>query len=278
MISRSALLLLALLPLVGFGQPGDELVFKFRYKPSTTYRQTMWQSAQLTTTFSGTEEVLQKLREKKIQNPETAHSISKTEIVYKTGRMGDDSKFPITIEFVETTSSDGKKVYPDGTIIYGHCSAEKMPQLDSILSEGMDVEMKKKIILMVQNNLLQLELPEKRLKMGESFSIESPFSFPVAGMNLEFTITTTYTLLEISGRTADLEIGQLYRLRLPSSKYELQATGNGMGRLLYDVSGNFFLRNQINMEMSMSMKFQADLSVEIVSKSSFVTTTEISAN
>ena len=55
------------------------------------------------------------------------------ESVLNTGKLTDSIQFPLTMEFVRSTS-DGKTKYPMGPSSHGHCSAGTMPKFDSIVS------------------------------------------------------------------------------------------------------------------------------------------------
>lgn len=59
--------------------------------------------------YTGSEEILQKLKEKGIQNPTITNNHLKFEMVLKTGKVTDKNYFPLTMEVINTTSSDGKK-------------------------------------------------------------------------------------------------------------------------------------------------------------------------
>jgi len=247
--------LLILLTLFSFvTQAQNSLIFKIQYKPETKYCQTIEQTTFSEVTFSGSREFLQKLKEKGIKNPTLTNTISKIETVFKTEKSNDGLNFPITIEIVKTLNSDGKKPIPDGTLIYGHSSNGKMPVLDSIASDGISEEIKKSLLQAMQSTFSQLNLPERQVEIGKSFEVESPLSIPIAGITIEFNITTTYKLLSITNNIADFDVSQVYTMKTKLSNYSIKGTGGGKGKLLYDVTNNYNLKYQTNNEMQMSMK------------------------
>ncbi|MEN9440107.1 MAG: hypothetical protein RLZ33_183, partial [Bacteroidota bacterium] len=255
----------------------DELTFKVQYKPEKKYSQTIEQTSHTDIKYSGSEEFLQKLKDKGVQNPTITDKATKIESIFKTGKLTDGTNFPLTMEFIKTTSSDGKKEIPDGTLIYGHCSIGNMPTLDSIASDELDEEFKKALLQAMQSSLSQLSLPEKRVKVGESFSRESPLSMPIAGVTVEMTITTNYKLLGITNGIADFDVSQVYTMKSTITKHTIKATGNGKGKLLYDVSNNYYLKYQIDTEMGMNMKLD-NFDLDLNSKSGFIQTTVITTN
>lgn len=271
------LLLLTLTQIPCYSQTKDELTFKVQYKPETKYSQTIEQTSHTDMKYSGSEVFLQKLKDQGVQNPTIIDNVSKIESVFKTGKLTDGTNFPLTMEFVKTTSSDGKKDIPDGTLIYGRGSIGNMPKLDSIVSDGLDEEFKKILLQAMQSAFSQLSFPEIKVKVGESFSSESPLSIPIAGVTVEMAITTTSTLLSITNGVADFDVSQIYIMKSAITKYTIKATGSGNGKLLYDVSNNYYLKYQIDTEMEMNMNLD-NFDLDLNSKTGFIQTTVITTN
>lgn len=268
------LLMLALTQISVHGQTTDGFTFRVQYKPETTYTQTLEQSSHSDIKYSGSKEFLQMLKNKGVQNPTIVDKVSTTESVVKTGIMTDGTQYPLTIEFVKSTSSDGKNIIPNGTVIYGRVSNGTMPSLDSVVSAGLTVEYKKTLLQAMQSTFAQISFPEKKVKVGESFSIESPLSIPVAGVTIEMTITTTYTLLNVTNGIADINVSQTYKMKANTSKYTIKATGSGKGKMLYDDSIGTMLKYTMDTEMTADMKLeQYDLSIR--SSNGFTQTTKV---
>lgn len=271
------LLLLTLTHFFCYSQKNNELIFKVQYKPETKYSQTIEQTSHSEMKYSGSEEFLQKLKDNGVQNPTITDKTSKIESIFKTEKLTPSKTFPLTMEFVKTTSSDGKKEIPDGTLIYGHGSIGNMPTLDSIVSSELDDEFKKTLLQAMQSTFSQLSFPEKKVKIGESFSRESPLSIPIAGVTIEMAITTTYKLLSITNGIADFDVSQIYTMKSTITKYTIKATGNGNGKLLYDVSNKYYLKYQINTVMGMNIELD-NFAIDLNSKSGFIQTTIITPN
>ncbi len=266
--------MLALTQISVHGQTTDGFTFRIQYKPETTYTQTMEQSSHSDIKYSGSKEFLQVLKNKGVQNPTVTNKVSTTESVVKTGKVTDGAQYPLTIEFVKSTSSDGKNIIPNGTVIYGRVSSGAMPTLDSVVSSGLEEGYKKTLLQAMQNTFSQLSFPEKKIKVGESFSIESPLSIPVAGVTIEMTITTTYTLVSVTNGIANINVSQAYKMKANVSKYSINATGSGKGKMLYDDSIGAMIRYTMDTEMTADMKLeQYDLSIR--SNISVIQTTSV---
>jgi hypothetical protein len=276
-MTKFILLIVILTHISCYGKTKDELKLKFQYKPETKYSQTVEVNSHSEVTYSGSEEFLLKLKDKGVQNPTIANTIYNIKSVSKTGKLIAGTNFPLTIEFVQTKIRDNKREIPKGTRIYGHCSIGSMPTLDSIVSKGLDEEFKKTLLQAMQSTFSQLSLPEKTVKVGESFSIETPLLIPIAGVTIEMTSTTNYKLLSIANGIADFDISQVFTMKSTITNYTIKAAGHGNGKLLYDVSNNFFLKYQIDAETRMNMKLD-NFDIDLISRSGFIQTTVISKN
>jgi hypothetical protein len=255
----------------------NKLHFKVSYKPQTQYNQSSLQSNHSEIKYSGPKEFLQKLKEKGVQNPTITDTEMKIESVFRTGALTDGTDFPIVIEFVKIENSNDEVVLPEGTLIYGHGSVGNMPALDSIVANGLDEEFKNTLLKTMQSTFSQLSFPEKQVKVGESFSIETPLTIPIADVTIEMTITTNYKLLSITDGVADFKISQVYTMKTLISKYTIKAKGSGKGKLLYDVANNFYMKYEVDTEMEMNMKIE-EMTLDLNSKTGIIQTTSITAN
>ena len=256
-------------------QTKNELQFKIQYNPDTKYEQTLDQTSHLEMKYAGEADFMQTLKDKGVQNPTIVDNHSVIESVMKTGKLTNKTYFPLTIEFLKTTNSDNKTQIPDGTIIYGKGTINNLPTLDSITSKGLSEEYKKTIMQTMQSFFTQLNIPERKVKVGEVFDLDTPLSIPVAGMQMDMTITTTYKLLSIKNNVADFDISQVYTMKTNTTKFPMNATGTGKGKLLYDVVNNFNLNYQIDMEMSANMKIEK-IELDIKSKTGMIQSAKIS--
>lgn len=137
----------------------NEFTFKVHYNPETNYNQSIQQNSETNIRYIGSEEVMQKLKEKGIQNPTLTNSKSTNNLILKTGKLSKIKSFPLTIEFAKTISNEVKKTIPDGTIIYGSGTIDNLPKLDSIVSENLNESFKKTLLETMQSTFSQLSFP-----------------------------------------------------------------------------------------------------------------------
>lgn len=259
-------------------QSKNELTFKVQIRPDTKYSETVVRTTEDTISFSGPQQILQNLKARGLSNPTIKDVQSKSESVLKTGKLNNGKTFPITMEIVKTTRSDGKEFIPDGTKIYGQCTLGGMPNFDSIASGGINENIKQQIINLVQKTADQLHsLPEKTLKVGESFSRTIPLTIPVASVIIKMEMKTTYKLLSIRNGIGNFGITITYTITTTGTKYAINASGSGKGKLLYDISEDYYRQYQINNNLEMTLdinNFKMDNKI----KNSVTKTTSISKN
>lgn len=258
------LTLLTLSQLSCSGQTNNEIEFNVRYTPETVYYQTVEQTSSNEIKYSGSDEFINNLKEKGVENPTVTSEKSIMESVIRTEKMTDE-KIPMTMEFVKTSNAN----LPDGTIIYGFCIPNRsMPVLDSVVSEGMDRDSKQMLLNGLQSTFEQFSLPNKRLKVGDSFSQESPLSIPIADVTVDMTVTTNYELIEIKKDIAEFKINQVYTMTSNFDEYTVNATGKGKGKMLYLISKNFYSKYQMDIEMDMKMEVN-DIKLDMKTISGF---------
>jgi hypothetical protein len=274
-MKNSFLLLFVISIQLSVAQTKNELVFKIQYNPETKYDQTLDQTSHLEMKYAGEPEFIQTLQEKGVQNPTIIENHSVIESVMKTGKLTNKTYFPLTIEFLKTTNSDNKINIPDGTIIYGKGTINNLPTLDSITSKGLSDELKQTIMQTMQSFFTQLNIPERKVKVGDVFDLDTPLSIPLANIQMDMTITTTYKLLSIKNNVADFDVSQVYTMKTNTTKFPMNATGTGKGKLLYDVVNKFNLKYQIDMEMTANMKIEK-IELDIKSKMEILQSAKIS--
>lgn len=256
----------------------NELTFRIQVKPDTKYNATTVQTTKEKVSFSGSQEILQKLKNRGISNPLIKNIQSKTESVTKTGKLVNGKTFPVTMKFIKSTRNDGNEFIPDGTVLYGECPVNGMPSFDSIASGGLNENIKHQLIDLVQKTFDQLHsFPEKKLKVGESFSRTIPLIIPVVNMTIKMEMKSTYKLLSIKDRIGTFGITINYTITTNSTGYTISAKGSGNGKLLYDISENYYRQYQIKSNLEMNMDIN-NIKINNKITNSLMQTTSISKN
>lgn len=254
--------------------PQDSLTLKVQFQPEKKYSLTTERTSQTVIKYSGQEIALRKFKQMGIKNPTISEKKIRREYRVTTDKTTDQTSFPCTVELIKTTTIDGKTDNSDGAIFRGHCLVGNMPTFDSVVKDGLDKDDKKALIQAIENTFSQLSLPEKKLKIGELFSVEHPLSMPMEGSTVEMEVTTNYKLISILNDIASFDISQTYIMNPTLLNNSFKGTGSGNGQLLYDIENKIALKNTLDTEIEINKKldyFEFDLST----KARFVQTTAI---
>lgn len=260
---------------LNYSQSNKILDFKAGYSPQTNYYQTTFNSSDYEVLYSGSEKFLETLKQNEVPNPTKIKNVFNLETLSKTGTSDKNGTFPITIEYLKSHDANGKTIIPDGTLLFGKATFSTMPQMDSIVSKDMEESFKNVIFQTVQSTFSQLVMPQKKLKIGESFTQENPLTLPIAGINIEMQITTTYNLKSMNSKNAFFDITQTYTMKMSDTRFETSGSGIGKGNLIYDIPNHFINENNLEMDFNLNLK-HTDFTLDLKSKSDFKQTTKIS--
>lgn len=276
-MKKTFLLLFIFGTILNYGQSNQVLDFKAGYSPQTTYNQTTINSSDYEVLYSGSEKFLENIKNNGLSNPTKIKTVFTIETLTKTGKIDKNGNFPLTIEYLKSSDANGKAIIPSGTLLYGNVSASSLPKMDSIVAKDMEESFKNTIFQMVQSTFSQLVMPQKKLKIGESFVQESPLTLPIAGINIEMVITTTYKLKNMNAKSAFFDINQTYTMKMSDTRFETKGSGIGNGNLIYDIPNHFLSENTLAMDFNLNLK-HTDFSMDLKSKSDFKQTAQITKN
>lgn len=276
-MKKTFLFVLLLTALFNYGQSNQILDFSAGYSPETSYHQTTINSSDYEVLYSGSDFFLETLKQKEIPNPTEIKNSFNLETLSKTGKIDKNGKFPITIEYLKSIDANGKTIIPNGTLLYGKTSLSNMPEIDSIVSKGMEENFKNVILQTVKSTFSQLVMPQKKLKIGESFTQENPLTLPIAGINIEMLITTTYNLKSMNSKDAFFDIIQTYTMKMSDNRFETSGAGIGKGNLIYNIPNHFISENTLKMDLNLDLK-HTNFALQLKSKTDFKQTSIISKN
>ena len=255
--------------------PQDSVTFKIQYQPEMKYNQTVERTTNTLIKYMGSQKALQQLKERGLQNPTISNKKSKTEWVLKTGKLVDETDFPVTVEYVIRVSNDGKNGIPVKANMSGKFLSDHLPVFDIVVSDGLDEKHKLALLQSLQNTFTQLSFPEKIVKIGEQFTIENPSSIPMEGSTVDMEVTTNYQLISITEGIAHFDISQKYTMnpKLKDNSFKGSVTGNG--HLVYDIAHTIVLNYTLDTEMDITKKLDS-FDFELKTRSEIIQTTSIS--
>lgn len=274
---KKTLLLLFIFSLFNYSLFAQVLDFRSGYSPETVYNQTTFSSSDYEVTYTGSEKVLEIFKKNGTENPTKIKNKFAVETVSKTGKIDKDGNFPITIEYLQSIDGQGNTIIPTGTMLYGKTSVSSMPQMDSIVADNTDESLKNVLFETVKSTFSQIVMPQKKLKIGESFTETNPLTIPIAGINIEMVINTTYILKRMTAKDAFFDVKQTYTIKLLDNRFETEGSGKGTGTLTYDIPHHFIYENNLDMEFYINLK-HTDFGINLKSKTGFKQKAQISKN
>jgi len=228
--------------LVGATALAQSVTIKMGYKPNTTYRQT--QDQKVATEISYGEGM----------EPMKQDGASKTTSVTKTGKLTNNI-IPFTTELELDAESAAAAQIPKGTKLYGKTDVNGVPKFDSIHAPGMNPQIKDMLVKMMQSNLSQSIIPQKTVKVGESFVVDTPFELPMGPVTMNMQNKTTYKLIKIEGKKAHFDLSSVYTLTTKVEGQDMKGSGTAMGSMIYDTDAGY--PTQMNTITDMTMAFKA---------------------
>ena len=109
---------------------------------------------------------------------------------------------------------------------------------------------------LISNISTQVQFPDQPLRIGDSFTQEIPFNLPLDEMGvMNMFIVADYTLVDIDGHLAMLEVVQTLEMDASEMGFTIRATGGGSGTLTLDTSLEYVTASRIlfTMEMILDM-------------------------
>lgn len=246
----------------------EKIDFKVGYLPNLDYTLSQKQISENTIKYIASDEVLQSLKDRGVENPTIKKDTTILKSISKTGRI-EGNEFPVNIELLESTNP----TLVSGTKFFGKYIDQKI-RIDSIFSTTMTNEEKMTLRMTMESMLNQVEYPNRKIKVGESFKQNNPISMPIGNIVIELDINSTYTLTNISDGIGYFNLDQIYTLKTEIENYEIKVNGKGNGQIQYDIEQQFFTKYFLEMEMNLKMDLDP-FSIELQTKSITDQTTEI---
>ena len=260
------LLILAIITISCNGQ--EEIDFKVGHLPNHDYTLSQKQMSENIINYIATDEILQSLKNNGVENPTITKDTVLLKSISRTGSL-EGNEFPINIELLESNNP----TLVSGTKFFGKSVNQKV-KIDSIFSTTMDNEKKMMLMTAMESMLNQAEYPTRKIKVGESFKQNSPMSIPIGNVVIEMEINSTYTLTKVNNGIGHFDLDQIYILKTEIEDYEIKLSGNGNGKIQYDIEKQFFTKYFLEMEMNLKMDLEP-FSIELQTKSITDQKTEI---
>ncbi len=240
----------------------EGLILKVQYQPEKTYNISTIRGTETVITYSGQDIAMQKLKSMHIQNPTISKVKTKTDTELVTGKRSADSGFQVSLTYKKTMSLDGKNEIPEGTVVKGELQEESPPVFKSVVSSALGIDQRIQLLKTIQNTFDQFNFPGKQLKMGDTLSVSRPTTMAMEDSEIETIVRSTYKLISIDKNFAQFELAQIYQMTPKRLDNSFTGTGQGKGKMTYDIDkkiiSDYSLRTEINMNKKLDY-FEFDL-------------------
>jgi hypothetical protein len=278
------ILLVALLSLPALLKAQQAVIFKIKYTPSHSYNMAVNFNMKMNVTITGDSTVLQKLKAEGITQPVNAILGLGADGTIKTGPMGSDNTFPLTMDFKIDSlaaSANGKQapippmVTDKKLHIVGHVGQDNVMTVDSANGKKASDSTQKSMQQMMSMLQRQIKFPETPMKPGDSFTQTMPFNMPIKGGkgDVKIEASVTYKLNSISNGKAYFDMMPSFSMNFSGQKINIEMSGTGTGKMVYSIKDNFPVSKEgtFNMKLKVtSEKVNVDGTAVITSSSTTV--------
>lgn len=237
-------------------QPKDNrLLFSVKIKPEAKYTFQTKNSYQTEVRYEGKEKAMNKLRSMGIKNPNVMNRNSQSVMVL-TSEKSLDNYIPVKLEIVKSTGINGQSEISQGIRVNGESAGGNMPEFSSIASTKPSGVDEKAFLQAIQNNFSRLALPEKRLNIGEQFTVESTLTIPMEKSHVEIAVSTIYKLASVTNGLANFDITQNYEMNQLRMDNSFTGTGGGSGKLIYSAEKNMVTSFEMKSRLEINKKLE----------------------
>ncbi|MBL7846221.1 MAG: hypothetical protein JNL40_02040 [Cyclobacteriaceae bacterium] len=254
----------------GWAQQRKEILFQFRDSPSQTHFHETKEIIYQQIRWHGAEDKLQRLKDNNAPLLTTDTVVTTHRLKVTSGNADSMSSFFLTMEYVASSTTSKKVRWPQGTVIFGHVDSNRPTHIDSVNGPGLSDADEKKLINSFQRSIDELYFPARRMGVGDTLVTHSLVSIPFFDKSWNMDISSTYELMSIGPKTADLSITILFTLIDSNLPYEIKVTGGGKGKVVYDIANSVGIYRENNLRMVVEVKFLPDLNFEMIQTSSYV--------
>jgi hypothetical protein len=252
------------------------LEFKVYIKPNLTYTQVSKNTSHSVTTYLCSQNCLNELENKGIVNPTIKDNIDEHTTIMKSGSVNGSGAFPVIINTDNAFFKRSKNKITDKILVYAHCVPESFPAIDSISAAAkLSLETKAMLRETLEGSFSQLNLPEKRLEIQDTFTRKNLIKIALGSGNMQVELITTYKLVAIISGIAYFTTTEAYSCKMDMSNAKSSFSGNGGGKFSFNIGSNYYVSYQTSDTLYMHVKYDDTLSTNVVSVNGYSVITTI---
>lgn len=238
--------------------------FNIAYKPNMSYKLTNDQLSVTSISYGADMEPMEQEMNLKTTN------------VIKTGKAANNA-YPFTMSIEMDKDSEAAAMMPNGATLKGTIKQSGTPEFEGIDAPGMPEEQKTAMMATMKALATQFIVPARKVKVGESFVIDTPMDVPAGPMTMKMNTKTTYKLIKVEGKKAFFDLVSVIDITANMDGEDMKGTGSGTGSIVYDIDNNFFTEQNMKTTTKMDFKVQG-MEMSMSSTQDVKTKVDISAN
>ncbi|SFC92762.1 hypothetical protein SAMN04487907_11512 [Zunongwangia mangrovi] len=240
----------------------QDVHFEVTYLPNHSYLLSKTERTTSIVDLEASEEIYEALETQGIKIPIVEKESSTLKSITTTGDREND-KIPVKGEFLEF--SQAKQL--ESSSFYGFFH-EKRVHVDSLSSDILSKEQKQSITIGIQSVLNAIYFPDKKMNIGDTLVEKTKLNYPVGETTIPLSLTTIYKLKATNAEKSFFDIIMKYDFMTEIEGFKTQASGSGIGSVVYDIKNKFITQMLLDTEVLMDfnqdgMLFHASVTTEL---------------
>ena len=236
------------------------LIFKTIFLPDKTYKISMNVEMDSEINVVGNAEIIEQMKAMQMEYPMKLQSEMLVQSTIST-KAEQENKIPFEISYDQVLineSINGKKrtsTNPlEKSVLHGYYVDGFQMKIDSIVNSTLDNATKDMLVNVLQKTTNDINFPTQPIKIGDTFDQKIPISIPIPGVGLlSYETINTYTLKEIKDQKALFNLDIQFNMLTDSDMFEIKSSGNGKGKVMFDLENKMIQNNDSSYEMIMKL-------------------------
>lgn len=237
----------------------ESVVLKSTLPPNSVFEMITKTESSGVMTFKGDKKFEKELKKSGQPSEITMSTNSLMQVTATTlSPINEQIPFIFSYDKIERTgTSNGVETRNDnqnfqGLKVYGKFGENDIT-IDKYEGPNLDEASKKILSSVVEQMVKGNKLPNNELKIGDSFTQELPMSLPLENVgSLSAKAIVTYALKSIANNEANFDLKNEIVMDMDSpSEFKMEATGNGVGNMVYSIKDEL-IKSMVS-EMTMNM-------------------------
>lgn len=248
----------------------DQIDFANEFQSKSEYVITTNSDTKTEVKFEASEDFINHLKSKGIDNPQITEESSVMKIAYITG-SSEDGIMPIEIKYLETgMPQDG--FIRNGESLKGTYSVKdkiKITELPDPSRIGMEINQ----LMTMMNDGFSIDLFNNgKMMVGDSVTVTSPMNIPLGPYQINIEFVNTYVLKSINSGIASFKITSICVLKSNYPQIKLSASGGGSGDCVYNSELKRVINKTSDLKLIMTAEIQDGVKMNMIQE---MTTTEV---